>query len=250
MTALRTPLDSNDVHIWLVHLDTSWSYDEGFSQHLSDDEQDRAKRFHFDRHRRRFIVSHGALRQILAGYLGIEPADISYTKASHGKPCLSGSHQEAGIFFNLSHSHELAIIAVTGIGEIGVDVEYIQRFRNIDGIAARFFSAAEQAVYKDLVDEFKVLGFYNCWTRKEAFIKALGEGLSHPLKQFDVSLSPSDQPTFLRIGNDHNEASQWTLEALDCGTDYAGAVALRAQGILVTQFEFGKDKSQTNPLED
>ena len=192
-------LNPKEVHIWTIPLDRIPSSGDLY-QYLSEDEIKRAERFHFDRHRRRFAVSHNALRVILARYIDVHPTGIEFGHTSHGKPWLAGFYKESGIFFNLTHSHELGIAAVTLEGEVGIDVEYVKEIGDIDGIATRFFSPVEQDAYLDLSDTDRITGFYNCWTRKEAFIKAIGEGLSHPLDQFDVTLTPGEPARFLRIG--------------------------------------------------
>jgi len=236
MAFSSSKLKPKEVHIWTIPLDrTHPSVD--LYQYLSEEEIKRAERFHFDRHRRRFAVSHNALRGILAGYLDVHPTDIEFGHTSHGKPWLSGIFKESGIFFNLTHSHELGVTAVTMEGEVGVDVEYIKVIGDIDGIATRFFSAVEQVAFLDLSSTHRITGFYNCWTRKEAFIKAIGEGLSHPLDQFDVTLTPGEPARFLRIGEDADEAQYWTLEQIKSEPDYIGAVALRAKGIKITHFQ-------------
>jgi len=233
----QTKLQPKQVHIWIIPLDQTPTPGDLY-QHLSDGEIKRADRFHFDRHRRRFAVSHNALRAILAGYLDVHPVDIEYGQTSHGKPWLSGMHKEFGLFFNLTHSHELGVVAVTMEGEVGVDVEYVKTMGDIDGIAARFFSTVEQGAYLGLSDEQRVAGFFNCWTRKEAFIKAIGEGLSHPLDKFDVTLTPGEPAGFLRIGEDAQEAPHWTLLTIQTDPNYIGAVALRSKGISIEHINY------------
>jgi 4'-phosphopantetheinyl transferase len=236
---LPQELQPNQVHFWVIPLDRDPDRVQAYYRYLSGDERKRADRFHFDRHRRRFAVSHNALREILGGYLGAQPEAIQFDHTDHGKPWLSGPFKGSGVHFNLSHSHELALAAFTLEGEVGVDLEYIKIFGDMDGIARRYFSAVEQAAYLALPEEHKPLGFFNCWTRKEAFIKAIGEGLSHPLHQFDVTLHPGEPATFLRIGDDPEEAAHWTLEALQPGDDYIGSLALRARGVEIINFQFG-----------
>jgi 4'-phosphopantetheinyl transferase len=231
-------LQPKQVHLWVIPLDCDPDKVQVYYRYLSGDERKRADRFHFDRHRRRFTVSHHALREILGRYLDTSPEAIQFNHTAHGKPWLSGPFEDAGIHFNLSHSHELALAAFTLEGEVGVDLEYIKIFGDMDGIAGRFFSAVEQAAYLALPKEHKPLGFFNCWTRKEAFIKAIGEGLSHPLHQFDVTLVPGEPAAFLRIGEDPEEAAHWTLEPLQPGEDYIGSLALRARGVEISSFQF------------
>jgi 4'-phosphopantetheinyl transferase len=228
----------NEVHIWVIPLDQGLSTGSVPYRYLSTEEVERADRFHFERHRRRFAISHNALREILAAYLGVNPANIEYDASSHGKPWLSGPYADSGIYFNLTHSHELALAAITREGELGVDVEYVKKFRDIDGIANRFFSPVEREAYQELEEDQRPQGFFNCWTRKEAFIKAIGEGLSHPLKQFDVTLTPGERASFLRIGDNPEEASKWTLEGFLPDPEYIGAVALRTREIHIQHFRF------------
>lgn len=158
---------------------------------LSDSERQRARRFRFDRDRRRFIVARARLRQLLAARLRTRPEAIEFVYGKHGKPALAPRFADTGWRFNVSHCNEVAVYAFSRGGEIGIDVEAIRAVREADGIAARFFSRRENEAYLALAPRDKPLGFFNCWTRKEAFVKALGDGLSMPLDQFDVSLAPA-----------------------------------------------------------
>jgi 4'-phosphopantetheinyl transferase len=240
MAKVHRKIEKNEVHIWTIPLDRDDQAVGRYYQALSTEERKRAARFHFERHRRRYTVSHGAVREILAGYLVTAPAEIQFDQTDHGKPALSGPFKTSGLYFNLTHSHELAVVGLVRDHEIGVDVEYVQKMGDIDGIASRFFSSAERAAYLDLAEDQRALGFFNCWTRKEAFIKAIGEGLSHPLDQFDVNLAPGVPASLLRIGDDDEEAPRWTLEPFKPEPDYIGAVALRAREVQVRFFRFGE----------
>jgi len=202
---------------------------ESLAQLLSGDEQARANRFHFEIHRRQFIVARACLRILLARYVRIEPQVIRFTYSKYGKPELATvSERGARLNFNLAHSGELAVYAFTGIGEIGVDLEDIRPEFTGDDIARRFFSATEVACLDQLPVDQRALAFFNCWTRKEAFIKAKGMGLSLALDQFDVTLAPDAEPAVLSTKWDESEATRWSLRALDPGVGYVGAVAVPA----------------------
>jgi 4'-phosphopantetheinyl transferase len=239
-------LPENHIHIWQISLTQPEPKIQSFSRLLSQAETDRASRFRFGRHRRRFVVSHGVLRLILARYLKILPPDIQFECGSHGKPFLAGKPANSALQFNLAHSHELAIVAITRGSEIGVDVEHLRPNPDKEAIAQRFFSPAEYVQFSEIPltqktnnpTDLQTLAFFNCWTRKEAFIKALGDGLSHPLNQFDVTLTPGKRAQLLRVGDDPLEAEYWSLESFAPQPDYVGALAVRLRNIQVQFNEF------------
>jgi 4'-phosphopantetheinyl transferase len=238
MPDLQQEIARNEVHIWSIQLDRDEGEVNRYNKTLTPEEHKRAARFYFERHCRRHIISHGAMRLILGEYLGANPRDIQFDQTAHGKPNLTSPLKESNLFFNLSHSHELALLAVVLGCEIGVDVEYVKKIGDFNGIAGRFFSASEQAVYFELAEDQRPQAFFNCWTRKEAFIKAIGEGLSYPLHQFDVNLAPGEPPQLLRVEADLEEASCWTLDAFNPTPEYTAAVALRALGVQIRHFKF------------
>ena len=238
MPELCQEIACNEAHIWSIRLDREEGEIERHDQTLTPEEHKRAARFYFARHRRRYIISHGAMREILGEYLGANPTDIPFDQTDHGKPGLTGPLKESNLYFNLTHSYEMALLAVVLDCEIGVDVEYVKKMGDIDGIAGRFFSASEQAVYFELPEDQRPQAFFNCWTRKEAFIKAIGEGLSYPLHQFDVSLAPGEPAQLLRVETDPDEALRWTMAAFHPTPDYTASVALRARGVKIRHFEF------------
>lgn len=236
----RPMLMDNQVHLWTIPLDLAENSIEQYGQYLSSEESERARRFYFERHRRRYIASHGALRVILSDYLDADPIEIQFDQRQYRKPKLSAPFSGSRVHFNLSHSHELAVLGVVLDHEIGVDVEYILTKRDMDAIAARFFSPSEHAAYLGLPEDQRSQGFTNCWTRKEAFIKALGEGLSYPLDNFEVTLKPGEPVRMVRIGDDFHEAPRWTLESFQPAPDYVAAIALRARGVQIRYFSFGE----------
>jgi 4'-phosphopantetheinyl transferase len=233
-------LSSAQVHVWRVSLEPDASGVEQLQRNLSADELQRAARFHFPRDRRRFIVARGALRDILGRYLGMPPSDLDFCYSSYGKPALAHAPGEEWLRFNVSHSHELALVAVTRDREVGVDLEYLRSDIACEEIAAHFFSGSERASLRALPTEVKHQAFFNCWTRKEAYIKAHGEGLSLPLDQFDVSLAPGEPAALLATRHDPRDAWRWSLQALMPGPGYAAAVVVEGQGWHLTCWQWRK----------
>ena len=217
-------LGADDVHVWRIALAQPQRKVSRLLSILSADERERAARFHFPQDRDNFIVARGALRSILAGYLGVAPAALRFQYSSYGKPSLAPEFTSQGLNFNLSHSHELALLGLTSGREIGVDVERHRADVTDEPLAERFFSAREVAVLRALPPEQQTEAFFNCWTRKEAYIKARGEGLSFPLARFDVSLAPEEPAALLRTRGEPREAARWSMLNLSPGAGYAGAV--------------------------
>jgi 4'-phosphopantetheinyl transferase len=218
---LSPSLETGAVHVWRVALDQPDDKLDRFRRTLEPDELDRASRFHFEEHRRHFIVARGFLRSVVARYLKTQPESLRFSYGAYGKPGLASEHV---LRFNLSHSHEVALLAVGLKAELGVDVEHIRADFASEEIARRFFSRAEVDVFNALPKEEQVAAFFRCWTRKEAYIKAIGKGLSQALDAFDVTLAPDVQPALLRVEGD--DASRWLLRNVDVGEGYAGALAV------------------------
>ena len=228
-TWLRPPddldLHAHRVDIWRVSLDLSTETLRFLESSLSADELHRAARFHFSSDRDRFIAAHGCLRGILARYFHSEPGQLSFSTGSHGKPAIDLASSERGVEFSLSHSGDVALVAVAGEQKVGVDVERIRQGISAPVIARQYFSKSEVAELLALPSEHREVGFFNCWTRKEAYIKAQGFGLSLPLESFDVSLSPNE-PAILRATRpDPEESARWTLQHLNVYPGYAAALA-------------------------
>src|SRR6266550_603204 len=160
---------------------------------LSDAERHRARRFAFDRDARRFIVARARLRELLAARLGVGAESIELEYGAHGKPALSRRFAGSALHFNLSHCDDVAAYAFAYGHAIGIDLEAVRVITDADDIAARYFSPRENTTYRTLNPRDRPLGFFNCWTRKEAFVKALGDGLSIPLDRFDVTLAPGER---------------------------------------------------------
>jgi len=194
---------------------------------LSDKERQRASRFVFDRERRRFTVARARLRQLLSARLGMRPESVELVYGTCGKPALAPSCAASDLRFNVSHSDDVAVYAFSAGREIGIDVESIRVIRDADDIAARFFSRRENEAYLALDPRDRPLGFFNCWTRKEAFVKALGDGLCHPLDGFDVSLAPGEPAKILRVESIPGDHCGWTLHRFVPGPGLIGALVVR-----------------------
>ena len=221
-------LAATDLHVWQVALDQPEASVARFRAVLSADERARVDRFHFDRDRRRYIVARGGLRSIIGRYLDLAPERLTFDYGPQGKPHLSPVSSQTPLHFNVAHSHELALYAITLAHEVGIDIEYtLRQVADIDQLADRFFSANENTVYRTLPVIDRRAAFFRCWTRKEAFIKATGEGLSHPLDRFDVTLAPDQPAAILTIDGEPADASAWSLFHLEPAADYVGAVAVQ-----------------------
>ena len=221
----RLSLGSNAVHVWRASLDQSPSQVDRFRNTLDDDERSKADRFYFSRDRERFIVARGVLRALLGRYLGRAPEGVSFSYSPHGKPALVSESGADAIRFNLSHSHGTALYAVARGRELGVDLEFIRCDLEAEQIAERFFSHREIETLRALPRSLRKYAFFLCWTRKEAYIKARGDGLSLPLDQFDVSLIPGEPAALLSTQPDSDEALRWCLHNLTPAAGYAAAVA-------------------------
>ena len=193
---------------------------------LTTDECQRAERYVFEKDRTHFAVARGLLRVLLGRYLRQEPQHLRFTYGPHGKPALATDTGRAPLCFNVSHSHGLALYAVTRGREVGVDVERIRPEIAQEKIAERFFSRREVTVLRALPTSLQAAAFFACWTRKEAYIKAKGEGLALPLGQFDVSLAPGEPAMLLRTAWDPQEAACWALQDLAPAPGYRAAVAV------------------------
>ena len=219
-------LGNNEVHVWRVSLDLKAARVQSLQQTLSGDERARAGRFHFQKDREHFVIARGVLRAILGRYLDMEPSQLRFCYGSHGKPALAQEAGEQALRFNVSHSHGLALYAIARGRELGIDLEYLRPQLADEQIAEQFFSLREVAVLRGLPADRQQKAFFDCWTRKEAYIKARGEGLSLRLDQFDVSLAPGEPAALLSSDGDPQEACRWVLRELSPGSGYVAALAV------------------------
>ncbi|WP_420643161.1 4'-phosphopantetheinyl transferase family protein [Candidatus Leptofilum sp.] len=217
-------LPADELHVWVASLNRSQTQLNQFWQHLSEDERARANRFYFDHDREHYIVARGLLRQLLGNYLQLPAHLIAFAYGEHGKPELAAEQATSGVRFNISHAQGVALLAFSRNREVGVDIEQVRPLDDGEQIAERFFSENEVAVFTAVPPEQKPQAFFNCWTRKEAFIKVIGEGLSCPLDSFDVTLKPGEPADLLQVKGSREAAARWRLENLEPANGYAGAV--------------------------
>lgn len=223
----RLILESGAVHVWRARLNQSPMEVRRLQDALAIDERSRADRFYFRHDRERFIVARGILRTILGRYLDRAPESLSFGYGPYGKPALVSDAGPEEIRFNISHSHGMVLYVVTRGREIGVDLELVRDGLDIEEIAEKFFSHAEIAALYALPVQLRRRAFFLCWTRKEAYIKARGEGLSLPLDQFEVSLVPGEPAVLMRAEGE--EAFRWSLRELFPAADYAAAFAVEGR---------------------
>jgi 4'-phosphopantetheinyl transferase len=218
----------DDIEIVMAALDLPQADVDEAQLLLSDEEKQRADRFVFDRDRNRFIVARATLRTLLAERLKVSPESIELSYGEYGKPYLSGRFAYSELSFNVSHSQDVALYAITCGREIGVDVEAIAEMNDRDEVAGQCFSAREIDAYRSLDEEDRTLGFYNCWTRKEALVKALGDGLNFSLADFDVTLAPDVPARILSLGKKPGDECGWELHAFAPQPGFVAAVVIEA----------------------
>jgi len=226
-------LPAEELHVWRTSLERPLETVERMHRLLACDERHRADRFRFERDRSRYIVGRALLRCLLARYLGsgAAPENLVFEYGEFGKPMLRG-----GPSFNISHSGTVALYAFSSLAEVGIDVEIDDGDLARERIAERFFSPAEVGVLRSLPTQVQTRAFLRCWTRKEAFIKARGDGLSLALDSFDVTLAPGTPARLLRTAWSSEEPGQWCLRDLsDRKAGYVAAVAIRGDPLRVVQ---------------
>jgi 4'-phosphopantetheinyl transferase len=217
--------DDSPVQVWSVNTlfgEPDLSYLRSL---LSAAECDRASRFRFDKDRNQFVTARGMLRILLSRYLGADSRHVKFVYSERGKPALADvPHTE--LTFNVAHSGNMILLAFTSGHRIGIDVERLRTDIDALEIAERFFSRSEYDALRDLAENERHLGFFLGWTRKEAYVKATGDGLSLPLNQFDVSLKPAEPGRLIATRPDPSEANRWRLENLDIHPEYAAALVI------------------------
>lgn len=224
-------LPSDSVHVYAGLLDLGPSQIQELRKVLSEDELERAGRFHFDIHRIRYIAGRGQLRLLLGRYLAVDPTTIRFEYSKYGKPSLAPPFDATGLYFNLGHSDQLALYVFAWHRNLGIDLEYKERrpVPDFTGICEHFFSPTEQAFLRATPPWNQKDVFYRCWTRKEAYLKASGEGLSRALDTFDVSLEPNEPVRLLRVKDEPEELERWTMQKLEMPDDYAGTICIEGK---------------------
>ena len=216
-------LSEDEAHIWRADLDINESSQGSFQKLLSSDEKNRAKKFRFAKDSQNFIAARGILRLLVGKYLEINPAEISFQYGEFGKPCIQNDN---ALKFNISHSQNIALFAFTKKFNVGVDVEFVNPNIEVKDIATKFFSANEIMNLLALPEQEQTLGFFNCWTRKEAFIKAVGEGLSFPLDKFEVSLELGKPANLLATHWEPEAVSKWSMYAMSPADEFVASLVI------------------------
>jgi len=218
---------ADEVHVWAVGLDRPAEEVAELAGFLSDEEQGRAAKFRHAPSRHEFIVARGLLRVLLGECLDMDPREVRFSQTARGKPRLAGP-EPAAVRFNVSHSHGLALVALTGRCEVGVDLERVRPFSDEMGLADRFFTPREADALRALDAAGRLETFFRLWTRKEAYLKAHGLGLSCGLERVEVSHTLEDPAHVVHIDGDRREAARWSLRTLAPAAGYVGALALQA----------------------
>lgn len=222
-----TPSLCNDeLHVWCAWLDRLGMPVEQCLEMLSLDERARAARFYFERDSTRFVIGRGLLRTILGRYLDVGPARLVFSYSSRGKPRLLSSEGRDLLYFNVAHSDGIALYAVTRRCEVGIDVEHVRAISEADQIAARFFSERESVQWKNVPASHRLEFFFKCWTRKEACVKASGDGVSETLSRLDVSMNSAWPAGIVGSARSGGPSHSWLLYELSPALGYTAALAI------------------------
>jgi len=237
-----------EVHLWRVFISGAAASEAAAAGTLSEDERARASRFRFAADRDRFVASHAALRRILASYLGAAPASLVFGAGTHGKPFLDAPAHGRSLRFSLSHSGDLALVAVSLEREVGVDVERVRPRADLEGFTARYFSPRERDALARVPPGDRLRAFLEIWTLKEAYLKACGDGLARALDAFDVTVD--EAPSRLAAVRDRpGEEARWTLQRVEAGEDFAAALAVAGRGWQLCRLDWSADSRSVHPAQ-
>lgn len=232
------PVAPREIHVWRINLVRPPAEIARLKNILSDHEKKQAARFHFAHDQRRFIVRRAVLRQLPANQLGLAPKEIKIDSATFQKPKIAAAQNSQRLKFSTSHSGDWALIALAQNCEVGVDVEQHRPLPDAAGLVENFFSDWEIAEFTRLPEPTRTEGFFNCWTRKEAFVKALGLGLAYPLKEFSVTLAPGQPAALMKVSDDANAREKWCMTSLDVAPAHAAALVFEAGSSAIRCFEW------------
>ncbi|HMS64574.1 MAG TPA: 4'-phosphopantetheinyl transferase superfamily protein [Ignavibacteria bacterium] len=226
-------ISENEIHIYNSFAADDPDVLSSFLTILSEEEINKANRYKFQKDKNNYISFRAMLRMILSQYLYIHPSKLNFFYAEKDKPYI----KDTEIKFNISHSENFAVFAVTKVNEIGIDTEIIRELPDALEIAKNYFSEKEVKVFSKVDHDNYKEAFFNCWTRKEAFIKAIGEGLSYPLADFSVSFLPGENPEMQWIKGKEDEVKKWSLFNLDLERDYVTSLAIRSKTVKIERKE-------------
>jgi 4'-phosphopantetheinyl transferase len=236
LSPTKPELAEGEIHLWRAYLDCEEALLRRFEATLASDESDRVKRYFFQRDRDHFIATRGILRDLLGSYVTRAPKEIEFEYTPQGKPSLRPKGLARPIRFNVSHSHGLALFAFAVGRNLGVDVELVRPDFGGDEIAERYFAPQEVEELRSLSASLRAEGFFLCWTRKEAYVKAKGEGLHIPLDSFNVSLTP-EQAARLECADSY----RWSIRSLRPAPLYVGAVVAEGQAWRLRQWTWNSE---------
>jgi 4'-phosphopantetheinyl transferase len=218
----------HEVHVWSAYLTVSMLQVGAFEQTLTTDERHRANRFRFEPDKTRFIASRGILRDILSRYLNLEPGQVQFAYGEYGKPRLASMIKHAGLEFNLSHSGEMAMYAIAHQTQVGIDLEQLRFLNNLEQLARQCLSPRELQAFLTLEPAQQQTTFFHYWTGKEAYLKAVGKGLSVPLEQIEIPLDIR-QPTQVRSEESGFQSHDWYLQTVPSIAGYIAALVVEGQ---------------------
>ena len=225
------PLEEDTIHVWRIWLAEPDGRIRSFRDLLTDAEQQQADRFLFDEHRQRFTAGRAQLRRILGNYIDVAPEQVDFKYTNLGKPYFAEGVSDPHLEFNFTNSKDWALLAITYRTELGIDIERIREMTNMEGLARRFFAQPEiDVIVRELCEVRRQEHFFRCWTRKEAFLKAIGTGLTFPLGNVCVSIVDSEPVQIQWIKDRAEEASRWDLVHVMPIEGYVGALARQSSG--------------------
>jgi len=242
-------LEENLVHVWSLSLERVNMIAHEYKNLLSVIERNTASRFVIASARERYIVVHGTLRKLLAGYLDLQPIDIHFTYEFHGKPLVCDNAQGASLCFNISHSDEMALFAFSYGRRVGVDLERIRELDDLDLVLAKTFSSTEIARLRSFTLTDKVEGFYRGWTIKEAYLKAIGEGISRDLREIEVSIGAEGHLCLSDGAEEYCVSDTWRFEPLVPANGYMGALAVDGREWQLILMDYPSQPEETNPTD-
>jgi 4'-phosphopantetheinyl transferase len=240
-------LGSDEVHVWCAPLDQPEAVFRALLKTLDPDERQKAHQFGAAIHRERFVVGRGLLRLILSRYLGMPAERIEFSYNRSGKPSLK-SDAPSPLGFNCAHSDKLILYAVAHNSSVGIDLEHIRSVEETALIAAHFFSPRENQELHALPPLQQLEAFFHGWTRKEAYMKAVGEEISESLHGVEVSLSPGHPTELLSIAGDPSAAAQWTLQTIIPAPGYIAALAIKARNVKLSCWQWPENPTSTLPI--